>query len=172
VSAALRDQPSLFARVGRTLGIMLVFVAVGPPIGGVAFWVFALAAEAVFGQLGSKFAPLYELRMMSVHEFIGWEWISFAIGVVPIGLAGLAVGIRQAFFGPAPWWMALGTGLLVGLGFAQALGFGFDFDSFEDAYRSARYPAFLAPTFMVSIMACWGLVRNWHFAPAALGAVP
>jgi hypothetical protein len=43
----LSAQPSLCARLSRTIGIMLVFIVVALPIGGRAFWPVAPAAPEV-----------------------------------------------------------------------------------------------------------------------------
>ena len=54
MSAALRQPPSLAARVGRAIGMVLVFVAAGSPIGGLAF---TLPGRRHLRQLGQQIRP-------------------------------------------------------------------------------------------------------------------
>jgi hypothetical protein len=151
-SAALRYSPGLAARVMRAIGVMLVFVAAGSPIGGLAF---ALLGAATYRSWGSS---LLELVVDSV-AFGYW------FGAKPTAVAGLAIGIKQAFFGPTSWWMALGMGLVAGVVLVEELGGDFDLDPGHAAHH-----AVLILTCVLAIMLCWRMVRNWHFAP--VGAAP
>jgi hypothetical protein len=163
VSTALRESPSLAARVGRAIGIVLVFVAAGSPIGGLAF---TLLVAASYGAMG-KFDPVYELTQSPLGLLLESVAFGYWFGAGPTAVAGLAIGIKQAFFGPTTWWMALGMGFVAGVVLVENLGSGFDFD--RD--YSGRH-AVLILTCVVPIMLCWRMVRNWYFAPVATKAAP
>jgi hypothetical protein len=164
MSAAVPARPSLGARVWRAFGIVLVFVAAGSPIGGL---VFTLLGAATYGNWG-KFDPVYELTQASPLDLL-LESIFFGywFGAGSTAVAGLAIGIKQAFFGPTTWWMALGMGFVAGVVLVENLEGGFDFD------RDHAGPyAVLILTCVVTIMLCWRMVRNWYFAPVGTKAAP
>jgi hypothetical protein len=163
VSAALRQPPSLAARVGRAIGLVLVFVAAGSPIGGLAF---TLLVAATYGSSG-KFDPVYEFTTSPPGLLLESLFFGYWFGAGPAAVAGLAIGIKQAFFGPTTWWMALGMGLVAGVVLVENLGGGFEFDP----DHAAPY-AVLILTCVVAIMLCWWMVRDWYFAPVATKAVP
>jgi hypothetical protein len=159
MSAVLRASPSLGARIGRAIGIALFFVVAGPPIGGLVFLLFALTV----GPIG-KFDPVYELTSSPpALLMITGVVVSYVFGAGPIAVAGLAIGIKQAFFGPTAWWVALGAGFAVGIVLVERMEEGFDLDRFE---------AVLMLACVVPIMLCWGMVRSWHFASAVTEAAP
>jgi hypothetical protein len=163
VSAALRPPPSLAARVGRAIGIVLVFVAAGSPIGGFAF---TLLVAATYGSWG-KFMPVYDLTHSPLDLLLESLLFGYAFGVWSTAVAGLAIGIKQAFFGPTTWWMALGMGFVAGVVLVENLEGGLDFD------RDHAGPyAVLILTCVVTIMLCWRMVRNWYFAPVGTKAAP
>jgi hypothetical protein len=162
MSAALRAAPGLPARVGRIIGIVLVFVVAGPPIGGLAFLLLALLVTTS-GAMG-KFDPVYELTVSPPPVLlISGMVVSYLFGAGPVAAAGLAIGIKQAFFGPTAWWMALGAGFAVGTVLLERLGEDLDL---------GRFQAVLILACVVPIMLCWGMVRNWHFASAVTEAAP
>jgi hypothetical protein len=172
MSTALREQPSLAARLRRAMGILLVFVAAGPPIGGLAFLVLSLVVEAFSRAKFApvyKFAPLYELRMSPGGTLYAIVLASYVVGAAPIGAAGLAIGIKQAFLGRTRWWMALGVALLAGVAFDVNFN---DFDLSTALEEFGVFQSVLILSCMVPIMSCWRMVRNWHFASIATQSAP
>jgi hypothetical protein len=163
VSAALLRSPSLAARLGRAIGVMLVFVAAGPPIGFLALTLLAAITSSRWG----KFDPVFDLIHSPLDFLLGTLLFGYAFGAGPLALAGLAIGTRQACFGPAPWWMALGMGLVAGVVLVEILGAGFELDP----DHPARYVV-LVLSCVVPVMLCWRMLRNWYFAPVATKAVP
>jgi hypothetical protein len=168
MSTAPRERPSLAARLRRAMGILLVFVAAGPPIGGLAFLVLSLVEEA-FGRVGSKFVPSFDLRMSPGETLFGIMLAGYVVGAAPIGAAGLAIGIKQAFLGRTTWWMALGVALLAGVAFDVTFN---DFDLSTAREEFGVFQSVLILSCMVPIMSCWRMVRNWHFASIATRAAP
>jgi hypothetical protein len=174
MSTALRERPSLAARLRRAMGILLVFVAAGPPIGGLAFLLLSLVEEA-FGRVGSKFvplykfAPLYELRMSPGGTLFAIVLASYVVGAAPIGAAGVAIGIKQAFLGRTRWWMALGAGFVAGVAFDMSFN-GFDLSTALEEF--GVFESVLILSCVVAIMLCWRMVRSWHFGSVARRATP
>jgi hypothetical protein len=161
--AALAGEPGLASRIGRVIGIVLVFVAAGSPIGGL---VFSLLAAATHGSWG-KFDPLFELSQYPGGLLLESIVFGYWFGAGATAVAGLALGIKQAFFGSTTWWMALGTGFVAGVVLMENLGGDFDF---APDYAGRR--AVLILSCVAAIMLCWSLVRNWYLAPLGSKAVP
>jgi hypothetical protein len=148
--------PSHGSRIMRVLGIVMVFVLLGPPVGGITFMLTA----ALIG-LGSG-ADLAGLTWVALFAVIYAVPLSYFAGTVPAAIAGLLLGIRQAYFGPATWPYAVGVGLLIGFGLLYMSGqrIGPDAD--------APVPVLLA-TCLVPTLVCWLVVRGWHFAHTLAG---
>jgi hypothetical protein len=142
----------------RVAAVVLVFVLLGPPVGGVTF----MLAAVVVG-LGSA-ADLQGLSWVLMFALIYAVPLSYLAGTIPAVIAGLLMGIRQAYFGPATWPYAVGIGLIVGFGMlylsGQRLGPGAD----------APVPILLA-TCLVPTLVCWLVVRGWHFAHTLAGRI-
>jgi hypothetical protein len=161
VSAAIRARPSPAARIGRLIEIVLIFVVLGPPIGG--FVLFLLTAASTGN-------PHTLVDLLNVPFFVlGAAIFSYPFGAAPAALAGLAIGIKQAFFGRTTWPMALAVGLIASPVFLEG------FYSFYprlgvraqgfNALPSPEFSAILILTCLVPTMLCWTLVRSPYFAP-------
>jgi hypothetical protein len=172
VSAARSTAPGRAARGRRLIGIVLTFVALGPPIGFFVTWsLLVIVARPENASATSTDLLAVPIILLLIMPF------AYLYGVVPAALAGLAIGIKQAFFGRTTWPMALGVGLLVGVIFLE----GFDIIGPRGVFRPTRYdgspipelPGILILTCVVPTMLCWALVRNRYFAPTpTAGAVP
>jgi hypothetical protein len=162
-SAAPRGSPSLAARVWRAIAMVLVFVAAGSPIGGLAFMLLVAATYGSWGRVD----PVFELIHSPLDLLLESMFFGYWFGAGPTAVAGLAIGIKQAFFGPTTWWMALGMGFVAGVVLVEELGGGFESDSDHVAHH-----AVLILTCVVAIMLCWRMVRNWYFAPIGTRAAP
>lgn len=149
-------QPSHLKRAGCVLAVVLVFVLLGPPVGALVF----MLTTALIGF--GKGVDLAGLTWVALFAVIYAVPFSYLIGVVPAAAAGLLVGVRQAYFGPATAFYAAGAGLLVGICLlwmsGQRIGSGSD----------ASTPVMLATCF-VSTLVCWTVVRGWHFAHTLAG---
>jgi hypothetical protein len=165
VSAALLARPSAAVRISRLITIVLIFVLLGPPIGGVIWLVLTAAGMG---------HPNTQVELFDGPVFVLFAAIfSYPFGAAPAALAGLAIGIKQAFFGRTTWPMALAIGLIDGTVLLEGL---------DGVYPSARalnvlpfpeYSAILILTCLVPTMLCWGLVRGPFFTPPSVaGAAP
>ena len=79
----------------------------------------------------------------------------YAIGGIPAGLAGLMVGIKQAFVGPVGWRFALFAGVVIGIPLALV---------FRDAAATMGIGKVLVEFCIVttlSTLACWRITRPW-----------
>jgi hypothetical protein len=138
----------------RCLAIVLIFVVVGPPVGGLVVIygseIARLHSAADVSAVTRKFAN-------AVALIVG---MSYLLGSLPAAAAGLLVGIRQAFYGTVTWPMALGIGLIVGAAFAVFV--------VISASRSGPASLFSAPSALmiaasvIATMVCWVCVRLWY----------
>jgi hypothetical protein len=141
---------------------VLVFVAAGPPIGGFALVVVSLSVGVMRPSLPGSEPTTPQLGLVLTIIFF-----SYFLGAGPAALVGLIIGIKQAFFGPTSWRMALFIGLAAGFVFVERLGV-IDRRDFEGTDGSPLFPALLVLTCVIPTMWCWALVRDWHFAPTPL----
>jgi hypothetical protein len=161
MSAAPPDTPSHAGRVKLAARIVLAFLGVGPPIGGLTLLLLSLVDEA-FGRVEFGLLPSQELGS-APGEFLTHLLVaSYWFGAVPIGGAGLAIGIKQAFFGPAPWWMAFGAGVVAGVVIAGIFSVLLFSGSVSGVVQLALFLSYVVP-----IMLCWRMVRSWQFGSAS-----
>lgn len=140
----------------RVFAITLVFVVAGPPVGAVAFMTSAALSGMIQG------GDVSGLGWVALFALIYAVPFSYFFGIIPAAAAGLLVGIRQAYFGPATWPYMLGTGLLVGFGTLFLLGQQTTIDP------GSPVPIILA-TCLVPTFLCWLAVRGWHVAHTLAG---
>jgi hypothetical protein len=152
VSRTLRLGARRPAPIGRLIGIVLVFVLLGPLIGSA---VFALAT-AMYG-FGWK-VDAYDALFITLFTWLFGAPMAYAIGVLPAVAAGLIVGIRQSFFGPANLLFAVLTGLVVGALFLLVR---WVLDAPGKTYAPTFVPIALASCLLPTIV-CWAIVRRWH----------
>jgi hypothetical protein len=155
-------SPNAGARIKRLLAILLIFVLVGPPVGALAF---ILTLRIVSIGTDVEFKYLTWVAMLSAIYLLPF---SYLIGVWPAAAAGLLVGLWQAFKGPARWWVALAIGILVGIGFLVATGQPIIHET--EAGVAREQSTIMIVTCAATTMACWTIVRNWHFAARDAGA--
>jgi hypothetical protein len=98
--------------------------------------------------------------------------MSYYFGAAPAAVAGLVIGIAQAFVGRAGWPLGLGTGLVVAVGVLERSG-QLILTGTPDQSPFPEYPAVMMLACLVPTLTCWALVRGWYFAPpAATDAAP
>jgi hypothetical protein len=158
VSAPIPARPSLAARLGRLIAVVLVFVLLGPPLGAV-IWVAMLA--------GLSMPPDWDaaepgFRWFTLLGLIYAVPMSYVFGVGPAALAGLVIGAVQSFVGRAGWPLALATGLAVAVVMLQRRG--------EGPFAGTPGPlpedaAIMILACLLATLLCWTLVRNWSVAP-------
>jgi hypothetical protein len=153
VNGSITSTPSLKSRFIRALAILIVFVLVGPPVGALVFFL----TMALFG-MGQK-VDLAGLGWIGLFALIYGVPFSYLIGIGPAAVAGLAIGIRDAFFRTATWAFAILTGLGVGVGLLVMSGQ----QLFPPTVSGTEYPIsnpVLLVTCFLSTMFCWFIVRQ------------
>jgi hypothetical protein len=105
-------KATLTDRFSRLLGTILVFILIGPPIGGlvgVFVWLFfnLTMNKSVDGTLGEYAAAALLI--------VG---LSYFPGFVPAAFAGFVVGTAHAFLGRVPWIAAILAAVLAGFVYA------------------------------------------------------
>ena len=162
MSSAPGSTPSTRARIKRLLAILIVFVLVGPPVGAMVFMV----TVALVGL--KQNVDLQGLVWVAFFAMIYGVPIGYLIGLWPAAAAGLLVGIRQAFFGRIPWWLAVAMGVLVGVGFQVSTGQ--PVIPADDATVGMREQGpIMIITCLASTMVCWSIVRSWYYAASTAG---
>jgi hypothetical protein len=160
VSAAGTPRPSAAARIGRLIGIVLVFVVLAPPLGAV-IWVALLAAIGLPPEWDVAGPDRHWLTVLGLIYAVP---MSYYFGAMPAAGGGLVIGITQSFIGRAGWPLALGTALLVAVVVLERSGQSY----FAGAPAEAPfpgYPAVMILACLVPTLMCWVLVRSWYFAP-------
>jgi hypothetical protein len=156
VSAVASSAPNTAARVRRLIAIVAVFIAVGPPVGALAF----ILSTALIG-MGMK-VDLAGLTWIGLFALIYAVPLSYMIGVLPAGAVGLLVGIRQAWFGAISWPFALGIGLAAGAALLLLSGQPVIPRAGSDTVQPVHMPILFA-TCLSATLACWAIVRKWVF---------
>ncbi len=155
MSPARAGDPVMWRRLLRVVAVALVFVVVGPPVGGLVFMpAVALAA------LGSE-AEMSSMLIITAFGLIYAVPFSYFIGALPAALTGCFVGAWLAFFGRMTLLPALATG--AGAGFVMAS------LSDRELLFSATGPIDLRalPTMascLAATVVCWLVVRGWYFS--------
>jgi hypothetical protein len=146
------------ARIGQVLAIVLVFVLIGPPVGTMVFMMLITLIGLHYQ------VDLQGLSWIALFSLIYALPIGYMIGIAPAAASGLAIGIRQAFYGRVAWWLALAVGIIVGVGFQVLTGQ--PLVPAEGASGMREQGAVMVLTCLCATMVCWALVRGWHVVPA------
>jgi hypothetical protein len=149
----------------RLLVTLLIFVLIGPPIGGIMLF------------YGTGLPKVLSLRglWMQTRQLLNAATLvfgmSYVLGTIPAAIAGLLVGFAQAFRGAVTWLEALVIGTLVGGGFVLTV---FVLrPAGGDVHLLSLASAVLVLVCIASTLVCWAIVRAWYrFAPPAGGAAP
>jgi hypothetical protein len=141
-------------RLALLLKVVGVYLLVGPPVGALVFFL----SIALVG-MGQK-VDLAGLGWIGLFALFYGVPFSYLIGIGPAAVAGLVVGVRNAFFGPANWLFAGVTGLGVGIGLLIMSGQQIVPLTVRDT-ASPVSNAVMIVTCFVSTMICWRIVRDW-----------
>jgi hypothetical protein len=175
VSAAIQARPSAAARIGRLIGIVLVFVVLGPPLGAV-IWVAMVAGIGMPPEWDVAGPDPGWLNWLTLLGLVYAVPMSYFFGAGPAAAAGLAIGFWQSFIGRAGWPLALGSGLVVAIVVLERSGqgtFAGTFAGTPDQSPFPEYPAIMILACLIPTLLCWALVRSWYFAPPSpTGATP
>jgi hypothetical protein len=106
-------RPAQAHRGRRVAAIALVFIAAGPIIAA-AVGIALITLYAATHGVGSQSA-LVQLWQSAVVFVAVAAIAGYTVGIIPAAVAGLMIGVKEAYFGGAGWAFALVVGLLVGL---------------------------------------------------------
>jgi hypothetical protein len=146
VSGAVSDTPWWSARIGRILSIMLVFLAFGPPIGGLVLFIWKGLFQHGWSGLLS-----------------GSVVLGYFLGALPAAFVGLTIGTWQVLVRPVSWFVALGVGIAAGLviGLPQDR----DLSLAPDPFPQFHDLPVIMLICVVPTMSCWCIVRTWYRSP-------
>lgn len=153
LAGSITSTPSLKSRFLRALAVLIVFVLVGPPVGALVF--FLTIALLGMGQN----IDLAGLGWIGLFALIYGVPFSYLIGIGPAAVAGLAIGIRDAFFRKATWAFAILTGLGVGIGLLVMSGQQLIPPTVSGTEYPTSNPVLLVTCFL-STMICWFIVKQ------------
>jgi hypothetical protein len=152
--------PSAAARIGRLIAIELVFVVLAPLIGAL-IWVVLVAGIGLPPDLDGSDPDRHWLTLLGLIYAVP---MGYYFGTAPAAVAGLVIGVTQAFVGRVGWPLALGTALVVAVVALQRSG-QLPLLGAPEQSPFPEYPAIMILTCLVPTMLCWALVRGWYFAP-------
>jgi hypothetical protein len=166
-SATRHARPSAAARIGRLIGIVLVFVVLAPLIGAL-IWVALVAGIGLSPDFDVSDPDRHWLTLLGLIYAVP---MSYYFGTLPAAVAGVVIGITQAFVGRAGWPLALGTALVVAVAVLQRSG-QLPLLGAPGQSPFPEYPAIMMLTCLVPTMLCWVLVRGWYFPPPPRDTAP
>ena len=147
-------------RVWRVVAIMWIFLIVGPPVGTIFF----MMLTALLGM--GKGADLAGLSWVALFALIYGLPFGYFIGIWPAAATGLAVGIRQVYFGRTGLGFAVLAAILVSIGFLLATGQSLMMKT-GDETSFPEYSLLMIATCIVSTLLCWTIVRGWYLGTSA-----
>lgn len=153
-----KPQPS----IGRFVGIVAVFVALGPPVGALAVMLLLAALGLGSGLAADGWLDQgrFAVGVMLLGLVFGLP-ISYIVGGVPAALVGLAIAAWDARTGSISLYVALGTALVLGvLAASRASGL----VSASEGERAAQIAILLAHLAAAGL--CWFLARAIFGRPA------
>ncbi len=147
--AALLPSGARAAAVGRSLAIVAIFAAIGPPIGACVVWIVfpffePLARHAVFTTAPAELFGLFLMSLM----------LSYKSGIALALLAGIAVAIFRQVNGRTSWETPLVAAII-----ANVAGILFQ-DARGTTFTIAEYLFGYLPPSMIAAVACWLLARK------------
>jgi hypothetical protein len=156
--------PMSFAkRLLRVIAVVLVFVLIGPPVGALIL----LLTVAAFNMADPDLAGL---SWVAIFALLYGVPVSYLFGALPAATAGLLVGLWQNFVGRPSWLLALGVGLIVGVGYLYGAGHPPP-DASAKEFEFWEYPPIFVLSCVGPTMLCWLIVRNWFQpGPSAVSA--
>mgnify|MGYP001192841389 CR=1 FL=1 len=152
-----KPQPS----IGRFVGIVAVFVALGPPVGALAVTLLlaVLGLDSGLAADGWLDQGRFAVGVMLLGLVFGLP-ISYMVGAAPAALVGLAIAAWDARTGRISLYVALGTALLLGvLAASRASGL----VSASEGERAAQIAILLAHLAAAGL--CWLLARTIFRGP-------
>lgn len=141
----------------KLAAIVGLFMAIGPPIGGVTWVIVASVGELIARkQLNLEALTRFVQELSYIFPAMP---LSYRFGLLPAALAGIIVGTAQLKYGR----LALPVGLVIG----AAVGVVFYF-SIDKLLRLPKIPPTLFSLgvglmiCVLSTFVCWEVVQNWY----------
>lgn len=156
VAAAMPTVPQ---RLFRVLVVVLVFIAVGPPVGG-----FVFLPTLVMADFGSS-VDVSSMLLVVAFGLIYAVPLSYFIGALPAALTGCFVGAWLAFYGRMLLVAALATG--IGAGLVMTMLSDRDLLSATGGPIDTEVLPIIAACF-AGTMAAWAIVRTWFMTPPVM----
>jgi hypothetical protein len=147
-----RHARSAFMGLVQWLLIVVIFAVVGPVVG-------TIVIAVLLGLIQGTASGLAQIPLTVIAGLISGG--SYVFGGVPAAIAGVMIGIKQAWFGGAGWLFALVIGGLVGVGLEI-----FVHGASIKADHSGLIGVLLVVA-TVSTLACWRIVTTWSFVREA-----
>jgi hypothetical protein len=147
-----RHARSAFMGFVQWLLIVVIFAVVGPVVGTVAIAI-------LLGLIKGTASGLAQIPLVVIAGLI--TGASYVFGGIPAAIAGVMIGIKQAWFGGAGWLFALVIGALVGAGLEICV---------HGASIKAGNSNLVGIFFVVatlSTLACWRIASTWSFVREA-----
>src|SRR5690606_18673814 len=146
----------------RFIGIVAVFVGIGPPVGALAVTLLLAALGLGSGQGAGAWAD--QGRLVAGAMLLGLVFgipLSYIVGAVPAAMIGLATAAWDANKGRVPFYVPLGAALVLGVLAAGRLG---RLVSSADGERAAQIAVLLAH--LAATCLCWLVVRAAFIRPS------
>lgn len=157
--SAATAAPTLPRRLLRVLAVVLVFVAVGPPVGG-----FVFLPTLVMADFGGS-VDVSSMLLVAAFGLIYAVPLSYFIGALPAALTGCFVGAWLAFYGRMPLVAALATG--IGAGVVMTMLSDRELLSATGGPIDTEALPIVAACF-AGTMAAWAIVRTWFIMPPVM----
>jgi hypothetical protein len=162
------------SRLLSIAGIVAVFIAVGPPIGGFFYFTLGVIAPMLWHDLLTK--GILETILSIPAAILASALVpvmaapySYIYGLMPAAVAGLVIGILRLRYGRLNVPLVLAVGGCVGIIFAltlrqppSAAGFPFNVGS-PSKLGVGEYPL-LGLTCLFATLVCWRFVRTYPMA--------
>jgi hypothetical protein len=167
VNPVARESPRFLS----VAGIVLAFIAVGPPVGGFFYFAGGVVASSFLQNLFTKgvletIASIPGAILASVLVPVIAMPYSYIYGAVPAAAAGLAIGIPRMKYGRLNVPLVLAVGACVGIIYCLTLrhrpseaGFPFNVGSLS-SLGAGEYPL-LGLTCMFATLLCWRFLRSY-----------
>jgi hypothetical protein len=147
-------------RIATIAKVLAIFVALGPPIG--ALVLFMGMGLYVWMQSGDV-AGLVWVPLLGIIYAVP---LSYLIGAIPAGIAGLIVGVAAAFSYRPGMLFATATGLAVGLGLVYAGGRPIFSTTLHNPSENVS-AVLIVGTCLAATLACWAVARAVATWPGA-----
>ncbi len=151
----VQSRQSIWSRIGRGAMTVLLFVAIGPPVGAMFFMM--LVALSGLG----RNADLAGLLWIGLFSLIYAVPLSYLFGALPAAASGVLVGLKRDLTGHAGWRFAVVAGTAVGIGLLVVSGQPIKATAGEgEAWPPSNL--ILAATCLFSTLVCWSIERTLH----------